>query len=112
MQALKSRLEDVFQLVSMQSFERLDPNLVITGGTPGNKAIGLDMYPVDESIQSRTWRMEFPFMTIQTSSTMCLLGLDPRLSSQMVVAERMELSLLTLPSFSDTLNVRYEDAVR
>ncbi|KAH7351260.1 hypothetical protein BKA65DRAFT_476586 [Rhexocercosporidium sp. MPI-PUGE-AT-0058] len=111
MQAIKSRLEDVFTLVSMQSLERLDPNIVITGGAAGFNAIGTDQYPMDESIISRTWRMEFPFMTIQTSSTMCLLGLEPRLSARMVASERTELSLLTAPSFSGDLNLHYEDAV-
>ncbi|KAL5321470.1 hypothetical protein ACEPPN_009428 [Leptodophora sp. 'Broadleaf-Isolate-01'] len=111
MQAIKTRLEDVFTLVSMQSLERLDPNYVIMGNSTGYNAIGNDQYPMDESIISRTWRMEFPFMTIQTPSTMCLLGLDPKLAARMVVSERTDLSSLTPPSFSGELNLQYEDAV-
>ncbi|CZT41704.1 uncharacterized protein RSE6_01477 [Rhynchosporium secalis] len=117
-QAIKLRLEDVFTLVSMQSLERLDPNTATTGfsvGFAGNAAgsiySGRDQYPMDESIISRTWRMEFPFMLIQTQSTMCLLGQDPMLSARMVVSERTDLATLTLPSFADESKVQYGDAI-
>ncbi|KAL2071148.1 hypothetical protein VTL71DRAFT_12383 [Oculimacula yallundae] len=66
---------------------------------------------MDESIVSRTWRMEFPFMLIQTRSTMCLFGQDPKLSAKMVVLERTDLTKLTLPSLTPVLNAHYEDAV-
>jgi hypothetical protein len=67
-----------------------------------NTAVG--DYPIDESIISRLWRKEFPFMTIQTPSMMCFLGLPPRFAAQLVVAERTSLSMLTQPG----LPIEYE----
>ncbi|PVH89130.1 hypothetical protein DL98DRAFT_96650 [Cadophora sp. DSE1049] len=110
-QAIKSRLEDVFNLVSMQSLDRLDPNYMIMGSSKGYSAIGHDQYPMDESIISRSWRMEFPFMTIQTPSTMCLMGLDPKLAAKMVVVERTNPSMMKPPASSEDFNLQYEDAL-
>ena len=111
-QAIRSRIEDVFNLVYMQSLDRLDPNYVIMGSSKGYSAIGHYHYPMDECLISRSWRMEFPFMTIQTPSTMCLLGLDPKLSAKMVVAERTNPSMMTPPAFSNESNLLYEEAIR
>ena len=67
---------------------------------------------MDESIISRSWRVEFPFMTIQTPSMMLLLGLNPRLAAQMVREERINVSLLSPPGGIPNFNVQYEEAIR
>lgn len=91
---------------------RLDPNYVIPGGSSSPNPSGFGQYPVDESIISRNWRMEFPFMTIQTPSTMCLLGQDPKLAARMARIERTKVDMLTLPVDSAHFSFQYEDAVR
>jgi hypothetical protein len=68
-------------------------------------------YPTDESIISRNWRREFPFMTIQTPSMMCLLGLSPRLAAQLVIAERTDVSL-AIPTASQAFSWDHRDAIR
>jgi hypothetical protein len=67
---------------------------------------------MDESIISRNWRSEFPFMTIQTPSMMLLLGLNPRLAAQMVTEERTDLSTLTPPGEFRSFKIQYQDAIR
>ncbi|OBT51900.1 hypothetical protein VE04_07805 [Pseudogymnoascus sp. 24MN13] len=69
-------------------------------------------YPLDESIISRQWRKEFPFMTIQTPSMMCLLDLNPRLAAQLVAKERTDISTLSAPNEALDLEFQYEDAIR
>lgn len=69
-------------------------------------------YPLDESVISRHWRREFPFMTIQTPSMMCLLELDPRLAAQLVARERTDVSMLSTPSDLQTFLVDHEDGIR
>jgi len=96
--------------------QRLAPNYVLPGGSAGGSGslnpFALGQYPVDESIISRNWRMEFPFMTIQTPSTMCLLGQDPQLAARMVITERTKLTMLTPPVHSGGFRLQYQDAVR
>jgi hypothetical protein len=91
---------------------RLDPNYVLPGGSTSPNPTSFDQYPTAESIISRNWRMEFPFMTIQTPSTMCLLGQDPKLAAQMVSIERTKLDMLTPPVVSVGFRFHYENAVR
>lgn len=79
---------------------------------PGIASSRLNDYPLDESIISRNWRVEFPFMTIQTPSMMCLLGLNPQLAAQMVSLERTNLSMLTPPGDSPGFRIQYQDAIR
>ncbi|KAH6663761.1 hypothetical protein B0J14DRAFT_609007 [Halenospora varia] len=69
-------------------------------------------YPLDESIISRHWRKEFPFMTIQTPSMMCLLELNPTLAAQLVAQERTDVSALSPPSEALGFSFQYEDAIR
>ncbi|KAG0645311.1 Echinocandin B biosynthetic cluster transcription factor [Hyphodiscus hymeniophilus] len=68
-------------------------------------------YPLDESIISRHWRREFPFMTIQTPSMLCLLELNPKLASQLVARERTDVSTLALPSEVFGFGFQYEHAI-
>ncbi|OBT38562.1 hypothetical protein VE00_11138 [Pseudogymnoascus sp. WSF 3629] len=107
-QAIRERLDDLCGLVSMR---RLDPNYVLPGGSTSPNPTSFDQYPTAESIISRNWRMEFPFMTIQTPSTMCLLGQDPKLAAQMVSIERTKLDMLTPPVVSVGFRFHYENAV-
>ena len=69
-------------------------------------------YPLDECIISRHWRSEFPFLTIQTPSTMCLLDLDPRLAAQLVARERTDVSMLLGSSGPTGFLIPYEDGMR
>ncbi|KFY37225.1 hypothetical protein V494_04862 [Pseudogymnoascus sp. VKM F-4513 (FW-928)] len=108
-QAIRDRLEDLCGLVSMR---RLDPNYVFPGGSSSPNPTSFDQYPAAESIISRNWRMEFPFMTIQTPSTMCLLGQDPKLAAQMVSIERTKVDMLTPPVVSAGFKFQYDNAVR
>ncbi|KAH8586393.1 hypothetical protein B0O99DRAFT_695529 [Bisporella sp. PMI_857] len=107
-QAIRERLDDLYSLISVR---RLDPNFVIPGRSTGPTPSVLGHYPVDESIISRNWRIEFPFMTIQTPSIMCLLGQDPKLAARMAVAERTKLAMLTQPVNSAGCNFQYENAL-
>ncbi|KAL5353104.1 hypothetical protein ACLOAV_001134 [Pseudogymnoascus australis] len=107
-QAIKERLEDLCGLVSMR---HLDPNYVLPGGSTSPNPRSFDQYPTAESIISRNWRMEFPFMTIQTPSTMCLLGQDPKLAAQIASIERTKLDMLTPPDVSVGFRFQYENAV-
>ncbi|KFY28435.1 hypothetical protein V491_00467, partial [Pseudogymnoascus sp. VKM F-3775] len=107
-QTIRERLDDLYSLLSMR---RVDANYVLPGGSTSANPSTLGQYPVDESIISRNWRMEFPFMTIQTPSTMCLLGQDPKLASQMVRIERTKLVMLTPPAVSAGFIFQYENAV-
>ncbi|OBT62534.1 hypothetical protein VE03_07384 [Pseudogymnoascus sp. 23342-1-I1] len=108
-QAIRERLDDLCGLVSMR---RLDPNYVLPGGSTSQNPTSFDQYPTAESIISRNWRMEFPFMTIQTPSTMCLLGQDSKLAAQIACIERTELDMLTPPAISAGFRFQYENAVR
>ncbi|KFY28436.1 hypothetical protein V491_00465, partial [Pseudogymnoascus sp. VKM F-3775] len=107
-QAIRERLDDLYSLFSMRCG---DTNYVLQGGSTSANPSGLRQYPVDESIISRDWRMEFPFMTIQTPSTMCLLGHDPKLASRMARIERTKLVMLTPPVVSAGFSFQYEKAV-
>jgi hypothetical protein len=69
-------------------------------------------YPADESIISRNWRREFPFMTIQTPSMMSLLGLNSRLAAHLVILERTEVSTLTKPAAAPNFEFDYHAAIR
>lgn len=69
-------------------------------------------YPLEESIISRHWRKEFPFMTIQTPSMMCLLELNPKLAAQLVAWERTDLSTLSPPDEGRDYVFQYQDALR
>lgn len=51
-------------------------------------------------------------MTIQTPSTMCLLGQDPKLAAQIASIERTKLDILTPPDVSVGFRFQYENAVR
>ena len=90
----------------------VDSNAGISGCNTGISLPRFGGYPMDESIISRNWRMEFPFMTIQTPSMMLLLGLNPRLAAQMVAVERTNMSTLTPPADFHVVNIRHEDAIR
>jgi hypothetical protein len=107
--SIKERLEHICSLLSMRL---VDSNSGISGSTAGISLPKFGRYPMDESIISRNWRMEFPFMTIQTPSMMLLLGLNPRLAAQMVIAERTNVSMLTPPEDFHEFNIQYEDAIR
>jgi hypothetical protein len=90
----------------------VDSNSAISGSSAGINLPRLGGYPMDESIISRNWRMEFPFMTIQTPSMMLLLGLNPRLATQMVIEERTNMTILTQPGDFDGVHIQYQDAIR
>ena len=106
---IKERLEDMCSLLSMRL---VGSNSGISGGTAGISLPRFGGYPMDESIISRNWRSEFPFMTIQTPSTMLLLGLNPRLAAQMVTEERTDVSTLTPPGEFRGFKIQYQDAIR
>ncbi|EPE34245.1 C6 transcription factor, putative [Glarea lozoyensis ATCC 20868] len=76
-----------------------------------NNVTGVGDYPLDESIISRKWRNEFPFMTIQTPSMMCFLGLPPRFAAQLVVAERETSSMLIQPGLSLNVEIHEEQSI-
>lgn len=96
--AVKEHLDHISSVTTMRL---LDSNSEISGNAISVTLRRFGSYPMDESIISRNWRMEFPFMTIQTPSMMCLLELNPRLAAQLVVVERTSLATLTPPSSSD-----------
>lgn len=106
---IKERLDQICGLLSMPL---VDSNYGIPGSTAGITLPKFGEYPVDESIISRKWRREFPFMTIQTPSMMLLLGLNPRLAAQMVEEERTTMSMLTPPGDFHDFNIRYQDAIK
>jgi hypothetical protein len=107
--AIKEHLDHISSLITMRL---LDSKSGISGNAIGVTLPRFGSYPMDESIISRNWRMEFPFMTIQTPSMMCLLGINPRLAAQLVVVERTSLATLTPPSDSDNFRFQYQEAVR
>jgi len=105
---IRERLDQICDLLSLR--------LVSSSAMPSNGS-GIDLprfddYPLDESIISRNWRIEFPFMTIQTPSMMCLVGLNPQLAAQMATLERTDLSMLTPPGDIPGFGIQYEDAIR
>jgi hypothetical protein len=105
---IKERLDQICDLLSL----RLVSSFAMPPNAPGIALPRFDDYPLDESIISRNWRMEFPFMTIQTPSIMCLVGLNPQLAAQMVALERTDLSTLTPPGDSPGFRIQYQDAIR
>jgi hypothetical protein len=64
---IRERLDQICDLLSL----RLASSFAMPPNAPGIKLPRFDDYPLDESIISRNWRVEFPFMTIQTPSMMC-----------------------------------------
>lgn len=96
--AIRERLDQICSLLSVRLFDGTQPPF---GG-----------YPMDESIISQNWRMEFPFMTIQTPSTMILIWLNPALAAQLVTMERTDISLLTPPGMVDDFRFQYQNAIR
>ncbi len=105
---IRERLDQICDLLSL----RLVPGFAVPSNAPGVALPRFDDYPLDESIISRNWRMEFPFMTIQTPSMMCLVGLNPQLAAQMVALERTDLSMLTPPGDPPGFRIQYQDAIR
>ncbi|KAI5455883.1 hypothetical protein BGZ63DRAFT_100015 [Mariannaea sp. PMI_226] len=109
--AIKEHLKQISSILSIRPvesnsvFSKHPPS--ISGTTPPR----LHDYPMDESIISRQWRREFPFMTIQTPSMMCFLGLSPNFAAHLVVAER---NLPPLAQAVESFGFRFqkEDAVR
>lgn len=104
--AIKERLDHISNLLSVRFF---DADATSGAGVSQPPFGG---YPMDESIISRNWKMEFPFMTIQTPSIMILLGLDVRLAAQLVAMERTDPLPLTLLSGSSGFKFQYHNAVR
>ncbi|PMD17904.1 hypothetical protein NA56DRAFT_578013 [Hyaloscypha hepaticicola] len=104
---IRERLDQICDLLSL----RLASSFAMPPNAPGIKLPRFDDYPLDESIISRNWRVEFPFMTIQTPSMMCLVGLNPQLAAQMVALERTDLSMLTPPGDSPGFRIQYQDAI-
>lgn len=105
---IRERLDQICDLLSLRSVS----SFVMPSNASGTALPRFDDYPLDESIISRNWRIEFPFMTIQTPSMMCLVGLNPQLAAQMVTLERTNLSMLTPPSDIPGFRIQYEDAIR
>ena len=106
--AIKERLDHIYGLLSMRA-----PEVPLQlPGDPIGPLKQLREYPVDESIISRNWRREFPFMTIQTPSMMCLLGLDSRLAAQLVVLERTDVTTLIEPRVAPGFVFEYHNAIR
>lgn len=105
---IRERLDQICDLLSL----RLVSSFAMPPNAPGIALPRFDDYPLNESIISRNWRMEFPFMTIQTPSMMCLVGLNPQLAAQMVALERTDLSILTPPGDSPGFRIQYQDAIR
>lgn len=111
--AIRERLDHLCGLVSIRLVgqqTRIYQDQEPAGSLPALPPLG--EYPLDESIISRHWRKEFPFMTIQTPSMMCLLELDPKLSAQLVARERTDVSMLSPPSDSLGFGFQYEDSMR
>ena len=111
MSAIKERLNHLCGLVSIQL---VGQEARIFEGPPGclPDLPPLREYPLDESIISRHWRKEFPFMTIQTPSMMCLLELNPRLAAQLVARERTDVSALSTAKEVPDFVSPYEDTIR
>jgi len=107
--SIEKRLEHIYSLLSMRL---VDSNSGISGSTAGISLPRFGEYPMDESIISRNWRIEFPFMTIQTPSMMLLLRLNPRLAAQMVTAERTNVSDLTAPGDFNSSNIQHGNAIK
>ncbi|CZR69216.1 uncharacterized protein PAC_19116 [Phialocephala subalpina] len=106
---VREHLDQIYRLLSLRSTQF--PSR-LPGNPTGLPAAQLGEYPADESIISRTWRREFPFMTIQTPSMMCLLGLDPRLAAQLVALERTDVSNLTESEATPSNSLfEYHDAI-
>ncbi|KAI0142993.1 hypothetical protein GGR57DRAFT_495403 [Xylariaceae sp. FL1272] len=109
--AIRERLDHIDSMLSLRTGTTLVPPSVDANNmNPAELPKQLSEYPADESIISRNWRKEFPFMTIQTPSMMGLLGLDSRLAAQLVVLERTDVSTLTEPArgpASQALEVQY-----
>ena len=109
--AIRERLDHLCGLVSIRL---VGPEPRIFEDPPGYlpNLPPLREYPHDESIISRHWRKEFPFMTIQTPSMMCLLELNPSLAAQLVAQERTDVSTLLTPNEALDFVFQYEDAIR
>jgi hypothetical protein len=109
--AIKEGLDHLYGLVSVRL---IGQEARIFENPPGYlpELPPLREYPLDESIISRQWRKEFPFMTIQTPSMMCLLDLNHRLAAQLVAKERTDVSALSTPNEAVDLALQYEDAIR
>lgn len=95
--AIKERLDRLCGVISIRSAGQ---EARIFDDPPGYlpELPPLREYPLDESIISRHWRKEFPFMTIQTPSMMFLLELNPKLAAQLVAQERTDVSMLSPPN--------------
>lgn len=108
---IKERLDHLYGLVSVRL---IGQEARIFERPPGYlpELPPLRDYPLDESIISRQWRKEFPFMTIQTPSMMCLLDLNPRLAARLVAKERTDISALSAPNEALNFKFQYEDAIR
>lgn len=109
--AIKERLDHLCGLVSIRLVGQesrifQDPPGYLPALPP------LPEYPLYECVISRHWRDEFPFMTIQTPSMMCLLELNPRLAAQLVAWERTNVSTLSSASGDLDYVFQYEDAIR
>lgn len=104
--AIRERLDHICSLLSVRLFDSNSNTL--TGGS--NPPFG--GYPMDESIISRNWRMEFPFMTVQTPSTMVLVRLNPTLAAQLVTMERTDVASLTPSDSSSEFRFQYQSAIR
>ena len=109
--AIMERLDHLCGLVSIRL---VGQEARIFEGPPGclPDLPTLREYPFSESIISRHWRKEFPFMTIQTPSMMCLLELNPRLAAQLVARERTDVSTLSTSNEALDFVFQYEDAIR
>lgn len=108
--AIKERLDRLCGVISIRSAGQ---EARIFDDPPGYlpELPPLREYPLDESIISRHWRKEFPFMTIQTPSMMFLLELNPKLAAQLVAQERTDVSMLSPPNEVLNFVFQYEDAI-
>ncbi len=97
--SIEKRLEHIYSLLSMRL---VDSNSGISGSTAGISLPRFGEYPMDESIISRNWRIEFPFMTIQT----------PSMAAQIVTAERTNVSDLTAPGDFNSSNIQHGNAIK
>ena len=104
--AIRERLDHIHGLLSLRAAQSRLP-----GNSTELQTAQLSEYPWDESIISRNWRREFPFMTIQTPSMMCLLGLDSRLAAQLVVLERTEVATMIKPVTTLDFVIEYHNAI-
>ncbi|KAI1259478.1 hypothetical protein F5Y18DRAFT_409614 [Xylariaceae sp. FL1019] len=120
--AIRERLDHIDGLLSLRTGTGQSGTTLVPPSVDTNKNLNpselpkqLSEYPADESIISRNWRKEFPFMTIQTPRMMGLLGLDSRLAARLVVLERTDVSTLTgpaSPAAAPRFIFEYHDAVR